>query len=369
MRILMVTPTYPPTKCGMADYTERLCQNLSKTNDVYVLTTKIKNTSTKNNVFRVMNNWSILEYEKVKKFTDFIKPDIMHIQYHENDFPKKKLAAFLPFLFRKKCKIITSLAFFNLRQPFFVQMIMKHSHCLTVTTEQDYLTIAKKFPKYKNKVYKVFDGPNITDDGNFVDRKKIRKQLNVKEDEILLVNFGFLKEDKGIEEIIFALRDVLNRGYKVKVLMISEFHHDKNLKNYQNKIRLTIKKLALENNIIWSGYVEKNQVSNYIKSCDIGVMPFRDGISGMRSSYWSLLSHELPTITTRSEFVPPGLENKKNTVLIPSQNYKELSKAISFLINNKSLKKMIGKNGKKIVDEKYGWTRIVREIVGIYDKN
>ncbi|MBN1384998.1 MAG: glycosyltransferase family 4 protein [Elusimicrobia bacterium] len=371
MKVLMVTPTYPPTKCGMADYTELLCKNLSKSHEVYVLTTKIAHIFP-GNVAGIMNNWSVFEYGKVRKFVGKIKPDVIHIQYHERDFPGKILAGFLPYLFGRRIKVVTSLAFVDFGNPvscFLAKMIVKYSSHLTVTTDQDYITVTEKFREYKDKVHKVFDGPNILYNGNTVDRNNIRKKLGITDTETLLLNFGFLKGDKGIEEIIHAARKLLDRGGKIKVLFIAGGHHDKASENYRNKLEKLIKELKLENYVIWLGYVEKGKVSEYIKSCDIGVMPFRDGISGMRSSYWSLLAHGIPTVTTSGRFIPSGLENKKNTILILPEDDEELANAVSLFISNEHLRKDIGEAGKNLVDEKYGWERITREVEEIYGYN
>lgn len=372
MKILMVTPTYPPTQCGMADYTELLCKNLSKTHNVYVLTTANADMTPQDNVAGIMNRWSVFEYLKVKKLVGKIKPDVMHIQYHEKDFPQKILAGLLPYLFGKKIKVVTSLAFINFENSlsrFLAGMIVKHSRRLTVTTDRDYMSVRKRFSEYKDKVRRVFDGPNIFYKGNAVNRNDVRKQLAVDDEETLLLNFGFLKEDKGIEEIIYALKKLLDLGRKIKVLFIAGSHHNKDSENYRNKTETLIKKLKLENHIIWAGYLKKEKVSEYIKSCDIGVMPFRDGLSGMRSSYWSLLSHGLPTVTTSGEFIPPGIENKKNTMIVLPGHDGGLADAVSLLMDNEVLRKNIGDAGKKLVDEKYAWERITREIEEIYGEN
>jgi glycosyltransferase involved in cell wall biosynthesis len=86
MRVLIVTGTYPPDKCGVGDYTYCLANALvvRPGMEVGVLTStgsEIAADASLVTVFRAMPNWLIRNLLQVKQTVSKFRPDIVHIQY------------------------------------------------------------------------------------------------------------------------------------------------------------------------------------------------------------------------------------------------------------------------------------------------
>ena len=64
MRILIVTGSFPPMRCGVGDYTYRLVESLSmnSSNTLAVLTSiEAGDQNNKYSIFAIIKKWSILE--------------------------------------------------------------------------------------------------------------------------------------------------------------------------------------------------------------------------------------------------------------------------------------------------------------------
>jgi len=86
MKILFITGSYPPMKCGVGDYQYNLAKSLSKTNDVNIgvlTSTDAKPVSETDNVevYPIIRDWGIGRIFKIVKFIRDWDPDIVHIQY------------------------------------------------------------------------------------------------------------------------------------------------------------------------------------------------------------------------------------------------------------------------------------------------
>lgn len=110
MRVLIVTGSYPPMRCGIGDYSQGLAQVLAITsgNQVGILTSVFATGANKLGgieMFPVISRWSLSEIVKVIKVIRDWSPDIVHIQYPTQGYGNSYLPWVLPmvsFLMGKK---------------------------------------------------------------------------------------------------------------------------------------------------------------------------------------------------------------------------------------------------------------------------
>ena len=381
MKLFLISANYPPARCGMADYADRLRTYFLKGGKVvpYVITVRASGIATKGkpHVYRMMSAWGARDNQRLLKFIKKESPDVVHLQYHNEDFPYKSEITELPFLIKKYfpgIKTVVSLAGFDLINPEGLRnakRLAAHSDALIVTTDPDLRLVLDKLPGVENKIFKIYDRPNIIrEPGLKIKKGRIRAKFNISEKDFLLINFGFINQNKGFEQIFRSLRLVLDEGFPAKLLVVGELHDGRHgtLGRYYLKLKGLVKELRLKDNVIWAGYAPDNIVSGYILSADAAAMPFRDGISGKRSSFWSVLEHGIPAITTFSQKkdIPEKLKHGVNSVLVAVDDHEALADGIIQLIKDGKLRRRLGKNGRKLVKEKYSWEMLVGELEKIY---
>ena len=116
--------------------------------------------------------------------------------------------------------------------------------------------------------------------------------------------------------------------------------------------------------IIWKG--KKKNVLPYLQRSKIAVLPsYREGLP---KNLLEAASCELPIITTDVVGCKEICHNNFNGQLVPVQNYTHLSKAIENILNNPKLSNFYGKNGRKLVLEKFSTKIIVKKFLNVYDR-
>ena len=165
--------------------------------------------------------------------------------------------------------------------------------------------------------------------------------------------------DKGILELINAIKEIRKKK-KISVLILG--NPDK-----QNRASVKVSMLEQWQNeklIIWKG--KKKNVLPYLQKSKIAVLPsYREGLP---KNLLEAASCELPIITTDVVGCKEICRNNFNGQLVPAQNYIHLSKAIEKILNNPKLSNFYGKNGRKLVIEKFSTKIIIKKFLEVYNE-
>ncbi len=109
MRILLVTGSYPPGRCGVGDYSQQLATALAPVlvgvpgAGVAVLTTGTTDGAVDEAgvaVSRAMPDWRLRRIARLIRALRRIRPDIVHVQYPTQGYGSGKLIWFIPLLAR-----------------------------------------------------------------------------------------------------------------------------------------------------------------------------------------------------------------------------------------------------------------------------
>ena len=163
--------------------------------------------------------------------------------------------------------------------------------------------------------------------------------------------------DKGILELINAVKEIRKKE-KISVLILG--YPDK-----QNRASVkvtTLEKWHSEKLIIWKG--KKKNVIPYLQKSKIAVLPsYREGLP---KNLLEAASCELPIVTTDVVGCKEICLNNFNGQIVPAQNYIHLSKAIEKILKNPRLLSFYGKNGRKLVIEKFSTKIIIKKFLEVY---
>ena len=80
------------------------------------------------------------------------------------------------------------------------------------------------------------------------------------------------------------------------------------------------------------------------------------------------LSCETPVIASMVGGVGDAIENDFNGLLVPPNDPERLAAAIQKLLQNKQLRTKFGENGRKVVEEKFSWDSIAKELITKYEE-
>ncbi len=177
------------------------------------------------------------------------------------------------------------------------------------------------------------------------ERDKIRKQYHIRENDVVFGFCGRICEDKGVKELVLAFKNLLKKNKNIKLVITgnSFFKSSAPTPYIQELQKLTV---GLEDKIIFTGYIDHNQIGTYYTMLDVSMQPsiFNEACP------LTILEAQimgLPIIGTDSGGTPE-LVTKDNAIIISRKNMIcDLENAMQILIDDSVLRKKMGKISEK----------------------
>ena len=158
--------------------------------------------------------------------------------------------------------------------------ILSNAKCESTIRKVDKIIACSEY--IKNQVYCDNDKVDVVYNGVNIDkfscynkeynecRTQIRKTLNISDDEIVVITVARLVPEKGVKELIEAF-NTLSTTRKVKLVIVGNKLYGENVKDdYQREI---VDLAAInEENIIFTGYINYDELYKYYWASDIGVL-------------------------------------------------------------------------------------------------
>ena len=213
---------------------------------------------------------------------------------------------------------------------------------------------------YKGEVIKIFNGGNPRDFKNDISAEELdelKQKLGKKENDVFLVNTARLVYQKGWDTTIKSLKLLPDN---VKLLVVGNGNLDSELK------QLT-KELGLEDRVIFTGAVERSEVTKYRRVSDIFVMPSRS--EGLGNAGLSALASRLPLVATQvggmTEYVfqtEADSEYGKTAWVVNPDSPEEIAGAVNDILGNPDKVEVVSNNARRMVEEKFHWDAIAKDM-------
>lgn len=160
--------------------------------------------------------------------------------------------------------------------------------------------------------------------------QKIRKIMHASDRDVILCTAGFINENKGVDHAIKCLK-LLPENYKLAVL--GGINPDSGNPHIYNHITDLVIELGLEDRVHITGYIQDDdQLSEYIRGCDIALYPYNPDYYRMASSdaINKSLMNNIPVIAYPAESFKEINNHTPGAIyLTPSPVYYELVRAIN----------------------------------------
>ncbi|WP_288222151.1 glycosyltransferase [uncultured Clostridium sp.] len=284
---------------------------------------------------------------KIKKIINSIKPDILHAHYATSYGFIGALMNYKPYIislwgsdvyeFPKKSFIHKKILKYNLRKANLVLSTSK--------------SMANEAGKYTNKDIL------ITPFGVNID-KFIPKQIIKNNNDIIIGTVKTLESNYGIDYLIRAFHIIKNKykNLNVKLRIAGKGSKEEELKKL-------CKELNIEENVEFLGFINQDDVANMFNSLDIAVFPsiFESfGVAAVEAQACGV-----PVIVSDA----PGLMEATNpgysSLVFKKKDINDLANKIEMLLED-NLRKSMGSNARKYVEENYNYINNFNYIDNIY---
>jgi glycosyltransferase involved in cell wall biosynthesis len=281
--------TYPPRQCGIGTFTNNLIKSITAN-------TEEKDISKLANVIALNDPGAEkgYDYPKEVKFTirqehqrDYINAakyinlsdaQVCILNHEFGIFGGDAGVYILSMLYRLKIPVIV--VFHTvLSEPSFVQEnivreISKTTAKIVVMSQKAKSMLKKHYDMPDDKICIIEHGvpyyPGIS-------HQKIKEKFNFSKHKVLLT-FGLISRNKGIETVINALPAVVKKHPDILYIVMGKTHPNV-LKHageeYRNYLNLLVKRNNLENNVIFlKTFLSEEVLFEYLRACDIYVTPY-----------------------------------------------------------------------------------------------
>ena len=191
-----------------------------------------------------------------------------------------------------------------------------------------------------------------------VDGSKIRQQLGISRDEVVLISTRALHNHHyNVESFVRAMPFILKSSGNVKFIVKGEGPLKSYFQNLANKLRVS-------EQVHFVGLVPHDQVAKYLAAADIYVSTcYVDTTSvSLLEAMGCGLAPIVTDIAGNREWIKDGV----NGLLFPPENPKALAEKAKQLIENEDLRKQFGEKCFQIVKQRASWKDCVSKMERIY---
>jgi len=195
-----------------------------------------------------------------------------------------------------------------------------------------------------------------------IDPSKIIRKYDLKDRKVILT-VGRLVERKGHDMVIKSLPSVLTKIPNAVYLIVGEGPELRNLKNL-------VEQLDLRENVIFAGYVPNGDLPRYYNACDLFIMASREvngDVEGFGIVYLEANACGKPVVAGRSGGTRSAVRHGVNGFLVDPLNTEEISEKITLLLTKKKLAQDMGGRGRTLVEERFGYPMVAKNILKIIE--
>jgi glycosyltransferase involved in cell wall biosynthesis len=219
-------------------------------------------------------------YRRAAEFLNCSKVDVVSIQHEFGIFGGPAGSHLLALLRELEAPVVTTLHTVLLKpnpdQYRVMQKLIAHSTRLVVMTERGRAILQDV---YRAPTAKIDLIPHGIPDVRFVAPERYKAQFGV-DGRTVLLTFGLLSPNKGIEHVLNALPAIVAEFPSVVYLVLGATHpHELRARGeaYRQSLEATVRKNKIENHVIFHNrFVELKELTEFIGAADLYVTPYLD---------------------------------------------------------------------------------------------
>ena len=358
IRTVAFVENYLPRKCGIATFTSDLLGSVStrhsQTRCFAVAVNDMEGCYQYPSVVRFeIEEQNPDSYRRAADFLNSSGVDIVSIQHEFGIFGGPAGSHLLPLLRELKAPAVTTfhtvLLKPNPHQYCVMKELIARSSRLVVMTERGRLILEEVYKAPHDKVDLI---PHGIPDVEFAAPDHYKDQFGVGGRKVLLT-FGLLSPNKGIEHVLNALPDIVAEFPEVVYIVLGATHpHELRTQGetYRQGLEAIARKNGIENNVIFHNrFVELKELTEFIGAADVYVTPYLDEAQITSGTLAYAFGAGKPVISTPYWHAAELLRDERG-VLVPFADPMAIAREASGLLRDETRRRAMS-------DRAYGMGR------------
>jgi len=364
---IAVIGNYLPRHCGIATFTTDLCSAISEEYGTARLLALPVNDTQLGYDYPARVRWSLAQddvqsYQEAAEFLNFNNIDMVCLQHEYGIFGGPAGSHILHLLRGLKMPVVTTLHTV-LREPdpnqlMVIEEIAELSDRLIVMSQLSSQFLQEIFKVPGSKIDMVPHGvPNLP----FLDPNFYKDRFGV-EGKAVLLTFGLLSPNKGIENVIQALPQVLSK-HKNVVYIVAGATHPHILRRdgdrYRDSLRALAKEMGVESQVIFHDrFVNPEEMVEFIGAADIYITPYRHEAQVVSGTLAYALGAGKAIISTPYWHAIELLDDRRGA-LVPFQNPAAIAQKTIELLDTPAIRHAMRKRAYLFAREMV-WKRVAQ---------
>jgi glycosyltransferase involved in cell wall biosynthesis len=364
---IAVVGNYLPRQCGIATFTTDLCNAISaEYGSARLFAVPVNDTEPgyayPERVRLALQQDDLSSYEQAADFLNFTNFDLVCLQHEYGIFGGPAGNHILTLLRRLKMPVITTLHTVlrepNSDQRRAMEEIADISDRLIVMSELSSQFLQEIFKVPGNKIDMV---PHGVPDLPFLDPNFYKDRFGV-EGKAVLLTFGLLSPNKGIENVIRALPEILSKHRNV-VYIVAGATHPHILRRegdaYRAYLQELTKEMGVESQVLFHNrFVSPTEMVEFIGAADIYITPYRFEAQVVSGTLAYALGAGKAIISTPYWHAIELLDDRRGA-LVPFQDSEAIARKTVELLDTPAIRHSMRKRGYVFAREMV-WKRVAQ---------
>jgi glycosyltransferase involved in cell wall biosynthesis len=300
MRVLLISGSYPPMRCGVGDYTHRLATALAgiEGNDVAVLTSEAARLHADMplpvRVFPAIKRWGAGDLVAAVRILREWRPDVVHVQYPTQGYGSGALPLWLPLV----AWVLGARVVQTWHEPYGLlqtpQLLLKLAvPGRVVVVRHGYIDL---LPRWLRPLVRLAR-PQFITNASAIPRARLTVEQRVtlrarylRGQSRLLVFFGFLYRHKGVD----LLFDVADPAVDQIIIAGDTDHLD-----YKRELETRVDSTPWAGKATFTGFLSADDAAALLSVADAVVLPFRGNGGGeWNTSLHGAIDNDAYVVTT-----------------------------------------------------------------------
>ncbi len=366
---------YLPRQCGIATFTTDLCETIANLFEgVYCFAIPVTDIEGGYN-YPARVRYEIIEkdittYHQAADFLNIHGTDVVCLQHEFGIFGGSAGNYLLALLRDLRVPLVSTLHTVLLnpdRHQFAVlKEIIQLSERVVVMSQRARDFLLEVYGAPENKIEIIPHGiPNVP----FIDPNFYKDQFGI-QGNIVLLTFGLLSANKGIEYVIKALPEILNFQENVVYIVLGATHPNI-LRQEGETYRLSLHRLAQDlgvdkHVIFFNRFVSLQELTEFIGAADIFITPYLNEAQIVSGTLSYAMGMGKAVISTPYWYATEMLAEGRG-ILVPFKDEKAISQAVIQLIKNEAERHTLRKNaylyGRNMI-----WPAVANRYMEVFEK-